>query len=107
MSKKLLKKDEVVVVKFSESEIIELLKEYLFEHCCEIANIKNKLENVLSHVLFYKEPDGRGGMYLLVMCDSNCEGMGKLDFTEVELNKLKIEDNTPVHYKYEKLRALI
>lgn len=106
MKKIKLKEEELSIVKISRDVLLDILKEYLFEHCCEISGVGNKLENVVSSVLFKSEADGISA-YLLVANDDDMYGMHRIDFSVDDMAKLDIKEDEPIHYDYNKLKKML
>lgn len=106
MKKVNLEREDISVVKISDDVMMEILKEYLFEHCCEISGINNKLEDVVSSVLFKNDANGIS-TYLLVANDEDMQGMNRIDFSAEDVAKLNLKDGTPIRYNYNDLKKKI
>ena len=102
MNKK-LKKDEISIVKISSEKLTDILKEYLFEHCCEISGISNKIEDVVSSVMFKSDADGLSA-YLLVANDEDLNGINKIDLSAQDLEKLDLKNDSPAHLGCEEIK---
>lgn len=103
MGKIKLKGKELSIVKISSSTLMDLLKEYLFEHCCEISGISNKQEDVVSSVLFKSGADGIS-VYLLVANDEDMVGMHRIDFSAEDMAKLDLKEDNPIHGDYDEIK---
>lgn len=106
MKKAMLKGDELSVVKISGAVLMDILKEYLFEHCCEITGIGNKLEDVVSSVLFKSDAEGISA-YLLVANDEDMCGMQRIDFSAEDMAKLNLKEDSPIHYCYDGIKKML
>lgn len=106
MKKDMLKGDEISVVKISGAVLTDIIKEYLFEHCCEISGIGNELEEVVSSVLFKNDADGISA-YLLVANDEDLCGMHRIDFSATDLAKLNLKEDAPIHYRYDGIKKML
>ncbi len=56
---KRLEHGEVAIVSFSENSLLEMIKETVFENCCEIANVENDITDMVTSIFFSKDKDGK------------------------------------------------
>lgn len=65
--------NDMVLVKFSKERIQEIIKEYIFENCKDIANIGNDITDIDSFVFFTYENNNLEVVSAFSHCEANLQ----------------------------------
>ena len=90
--------NDIVLVKFSKERIQEIIKEYIFENCKDIANIGNDITDIDSFVFFTDENNLE-----VVSAFSHCEASLQINTVKKMVDSLKddLDYNEPFSQKVE------
>ena len=90
--------NDIVLVKFSKERIQEIIKEYIFENCKDIANIGNDITDIDSFVFFTDENNLE-----VVSAFSHCEANLQINTVKKMVDSLKddLDYNEPFSQKVE------